>query len=99
MAVKIDPARDEVRLLKRATDWRGRRVLEIGCGDGRLTLRLAGLNPRSIEASDPDTKLIRAARRNLPARFAKKISYHTGKAGKLKYPADAFEIVVFSWVL
>jgi ubiquinone/menaquinone biosynthesis C-methylase UbiE len=99
MTIKIDPAGDEIRLLKRATDWRGKRVLEIGCGDGRLTLRLAALNPHSIEALDPGAKLIRAARKNLPARFAKKVRYHTGTAGKLKFPGASFDIIVFSWVL
>lgn len=99
MAIKIDPAKDEIRLLKKATSWRGKRVLEIGCGDGRLTLRLAALNPEAIEALDPDKNLIRMARKHLPARFAEKVRYHTGTAGKLKYPANAFDIVVFSWVL
>jgi ubiquinone/menaquinone biosynthesis C-methylase UbiE len=99
MAIRIDPAGDELRILNQAANWRGKRVLEIGCGDGRLTLRLAALHPQAIEALDPAEKLIRTARKNLPARYAGKVRYHTGTAGKLKYPANSFDIVVFSWVL
>jgi len=99
MALIIDPAKDEIRALKKAVDWRGKRVLEIGCGDGRLTLRLASLRPLKIEALDPDAKLIRAARKDLPARFAKRIHYQIGNTGYLKFPDSTFDILVFSWVL
>ncbi len=99
MALTIDPAKDEIRALKKAIDWHGQRVLEIGCGDGRLTVRLASLRPLKIEALEPDAKLIRAARKDLPARYAKRIHYQIGSTEHLKYPQNTFDIVVFSWVL
>jgi len=99
MALIIDPAKDEVRALKNAVDWRGKRVLEVGCGDGRLTLRLASLGPSKIEALEPDAKLIRAARKSLPKRYATRIHYQVGGTKDLKYPNNTFDIVVFSWVL
>ena len=73
-------------------------MLEVGCGNGRLTLRLAKLGA-AIRAIDPDPKLIREARKNLPEKFAERVRYQVGKAEKLKYPNDTFELVVFSWVL
>ena len=99
MALTIDPAKQEIRALRKATHWRGKRVIEVGCGDGRLTLRLASLRPLKIEALDPDSKLIRMARKKLPERYAQRIYYQVGHAEKLKYPADTFDIGVFSWVL
>ena len=99
MALIVDPARDEVRALRKAVNWRGKHVIEIGCGDGRLTLRLASLGPLKIEALDPDAKLIHDARKNIPDRYADRIDYHVGHAEKLKYPAGTFDIAVFSWVL
>ena len=99
MALIIDPAKNEVRALRNATYWRGKHVIEVGCGDGRLTLRLASLGPLKVEALDPDAKLIRTARKNSPKRYAQRIHYHVGHADKLKYPADMFDIGVFSWVL
>ena len=53
MRLQVDPEGNEVRALRRAGPWRGKRVLEIGCGEGRLTLRLAGLGAR-VDAIDPD---------------------------------------------
>ncbi len=98
MPLRIDPEGNEIRALKGAAAWRGQRVLEVGCGDGRLTLRLARLGAE-VHAIDPDPKLIRAARRGLPGRFAERIRYQVGTAEQLKHPDDSFDLVVFSWVL
>ena len=99
MALTIDPAKQEVRALRNATYWRGKHVIEVGCGDGRLTLRLASLGPLKVEALDPDSKLIRMARKNVSERYAERIHYQVGHAEKLKYPTSTFDIAVFSWVL
>jgi len=99
MTIRVDPERNEIRALKEAGIWRGRKVLEIGCGDGRLTLRLARLSPKLIHAIDPSADLIRAARKNLPTKLAKQIHYKVGSAEGLKFPSNSFDIAVFSWVL
>ena len=98
MPLRTDPEQHEVRALKSLTDWHGKRVLEIGCGDGRLTRRLARLGAM-VHASDPKAKLIRTARRNLPQRFAKRIRYVVGQAERLDHPSESFDIVVFAWAL
>ena len=99
MPLTMDPAGDETRALEKATDWKDRRVLEIGCGDGRLTLRLASLDPARIEALDPDADVIKAARKALPSAEKAHIKYHVAQAENLKYPPGSFDIAVFSWVL
>lgn len=99
MSLTMDPAGDEPRALEKATDWKDKRVLEIGCGDGRLTLRLASLGPARIEALDPDPDVIKAARKSLPKAEKARIRYHVAQAENLKYPPGTFHIAVFSWVL
>ena len=98
MPLVIDPSENEVRALARVAQWRGKRVLEIGCGEGRLTLRLARLGAW-VWAIDPDAKLIRAARRTLPKRLAACVNYRTGRGEVLGYPEQSFDLAVFSWSL
>jgi 2-polyprenyl-3-methyl-5-hydroxy-6-metoxy-1,4-benzoquinol methylase len=98
MALRIDPEKNEVRALQQVTDWRGKRVLEVGCGEGRLTQRLARLGAQ-VEAIDPDAQRIRAARKSLPDGLKKRVHYAVGNGAKLKYQDGAFDLVVFSWVL
>lgn len=99
MALVVDPAGAEISGLRKLVHWRGKEVLEVGCGDGRVTLRLAGLGAEKIVAFDPDSKLIRAARRNLPDRYKERILYRVGNAEKMRLKANQFDVVVFSWVL
>lgn len=99
MALHMDPAGDEVRALAAAVDWRDKQVIELGCGDGRLTLRLASLGAAHIEALDPDPDSIKLAEENLPRTEKQRINYYVGQAEALKYPPGAFDIAVFSWVL
>lgn len=98
MTLRIDPERNEIRALRQVTSWRGKRVLEVGCGDGRLTRRLAGLSAH-IQAIDPEAAQIRVARRELPRRLASRVRFRTGSAVRLEQPAETFDVVVFSWSL
>ena len=98
MALRIDPEKNEVHALKAMADWRYKRVIEIGCGSGRLTRRLAQLGAQ-VEALDPDRRLIATARKDVPARLADRIRFKVGSASDLKYPKQTFDIAVFSWVL
>ena len=98
MAIRIDPEKNEVHALKAMTDWRSKHVIEIGCGNGRLTRRLANLGAK-VEAIDPDRKLIASAKTNVPGRLADRMRFRVGSTSDLKYPAQTFDIVVFSWVL
>ncbi len=99
MPLVVDPTGKEIRALQDLMQWKGKRLLEIGCGDGRLTLRLAALGAARIEAIDPDPQRIRLARRNLPKRDSRHIHFHTGHAEKLKYANADFDAVVFAWSL
>src|SRR5512133_3550121 len=99
MTIKVDPEENEIQALRQiGVDWKNKRVLEIGCGDGRLTVRLARLGAH-IQAIDPDAESIRAARSSKPKRFADQIRYSVGSATQLKSKSESFDIVAFAWSL
>jgi len=99
MALVIDPAKVEIRLLKKATNWDGKLVLEVGCGIGRLTQRLAGLGPRRIIAIDSDSKRISTARKSFPEPLKRLVTFRNDHGEKIKYAASTFDIALFSWSL
>jgi len=96
--VRIDPDRLEVEALKEAASWRTWRVLDVGCGDGRLSQRLAGLGAL-VTGIDPARDCLREARECLPKRLAARVRYRVGDAQKLAFPNQSFDGVVFSWSL
>jgi len=98
MAIQIDPDGNEVTALESLIDWANTRVLEIGCGDGRLTVRLAEFGAH-VTGVDPDRASIRSARETLPERLADRIKYEVGSAGSFKKRRRSFDTVVFSWSL
>lgn len=98
MAITVDPQERELRALRRVSSWRQRNVLEIGCGDGRLTRRLASLGAR-VAAIDPDASRVRRARKALAGRNHGRIVYRAGSAERLPYRAREFDTVVFAWAL
>jgi len=98
MAYRIDPEKNEIKALKQVTNWRNKRVLEIGCGNGRLTRRLARLGAH-IHAIDPNADLIKRAREALPNAYATRIRFNVGKSTKLSHPNEVFDVVLFAWSL
>src|SRR5262245_9446976 len=77
----------------------GARVLEIGCGTGKLTELLAARGLR-IDAVDPGSKLIEAARRRVGD--APNVTFHVGRFEEVELPEDtydaAFSAAAFHWV-
>jgi ubiquinone/menaquinone biosynthesis C-methylase UbiE len=98
MTIRHDPERVEVLALESMLpDLVGRRVLEIGCGDGRLTRRYAG-RAGSVLAIDPDPARIAALERDKPA------GHVTARVAgfldaDLNLPDRSFDAIIFAWSL
>ena len=74
MSRVIDPDGAHLAALRRLSDFRGQRVVELGCGDGRLTLGIAA-DTASVLAFDPDAEAVELARRSLPIELAQRVTY------------------------
>ncbi|HEY6074871.1 MAG TPA: class I SAM-dependent methyltransferase [Anaerolineales bacterium] len=71
---RVDPENNETRALLDMADFNGQYVLEIGCGDGRLTWRYAEKAAR-VMAIDPVAQQIALAREQLPVQLANRIEF------------------------
>ena len=78
--------------------YRGKRVLDIGTGDGRLALGAARW-AREVTGIDPDPAAIREARANARAMHARTVRFVAGPAQRLPFRADSFDLVILSWSL
>lgn len=75
----------------------GKRVLEVGCGDGALAVELArqGARVTGIDASD---RMIEAARVHAQEASVT-VGFHVGPAEALPFEAETFDIVVAQTIL
>ena len=74
LTIKTDSEHRETRALLDVVNFRGRHVLEIGCGDGRLTWLYAD-QPARITAIDPNAEQIAFAKDNLPNHLRSRIEF------------------------
>jgi ubiquinone/menaquinone biosynthesis C-methylase UbiE len=89
---------DELREWGGSRLVRGKRVLDLGCGDGRLALGVAPLATR-VDGIDPDPEAIDAAKRNARKDRVRNVTFAAGAAQHLPYPDAAFDVVILSWTL
>ena len=98
VAWRIDPEGVESRFLSEVAPVDGLRVLELGCGDARLTYQFAE-RARSVLAVDPDADRVEAARSSLSAELAAKVELVVAGAAEVDAPAGEFDLALFSWSL
>ena len=98
MARVLDPEGAHLAALRRLADFSGERVLELGCGDGRLTLPVAAEAARVL-AFDPDAEAVERARRSLPAELAGRVEYRIASGAEIEIARCAFDLALFSWSL
>lgn len=98
MTATLDPEGAHLASLRRLVDFQGRRVLEMGCGEGRLTRGIAA-DAASVTAFDPDEERVREARASFPSDLLDRVAFQVGAAESIELPRHSFDLVVFSWSL
>ncbi len=88
-----DIERLEIQKIEQNVNVDGKRVLEIGCGDGRVTALYAA-NAKRVVAIDPDEELIRKARAT--GQYAE---FRGGVGESLEFAEASFDVVLFTFSL
>jgi 2-polyprenyl-3-methyl-5-hydroxy-6-metoxy-1,4-benzoquinol methylase len=97
--VDVDPERHEIDLLlELAPTLRGARVLEVGCGDGRLTWRYAD-RPSSVLAIDTNPERVAAACSRQSMLDGSPITFRVCPVAALDPGSGPFDVVIMSWSL
>ena len=98
MAPLLDPEGAHLGSLRRVASFEDASVLEVGCGDGRLTAGLAE-GAASVFAFDPDADAVATAKSRLAGELDERVTFRVGAAREIEIPRTQFDIVVFSWSL
>jgi predicted RNA methylase len=96
MAVRIDPEQNERAALTRiGADFEAARVLEVGCGDGRLTKTFAD-RARSVVAIEPD---VGAAKDFQGVVWPPHVEFLSVGLDAYEPGCRRFGVILFSWSL
>ena len=90
------PAR--IELAAYGVDLRGRRVADVGAGEGRLALG-AAIAAKSVLAVDPDRTALARGRTEAKRQGLRNVTFRYGTAQALRLPDQSFDVVIFSWTL
>lgn len=88
--MRDDSARKIAEKIFRFADLKGKQVLEVGCGDGRITSLLTG-SARNLVAIDPDPAQIEQARKTVSG-----ADFRIGSGERLDAADRCFDVVIFT---
>ena len=98
MNLQRDPERNESRYLHQFADFTGKRVLEIGCGEGRMTWHYAKATHTTI-GIDPDSDALRIARVDRASDLENKVLFSCAASEYLPFSKETFDLAVLAWSL
>lgn len=98
MSIQKDAEGNESRFLHLLADFKHKRVLEIGCGEGRMTWQYARA-PHTTIGIDTDTDALRIAKLDRPVALEDKVFFASAASEYLPFSKETFDIAVLAWSL
>lgn len=95
MTKREDPENVEMKVAFKHISFDKKEVLEIGCGEGRLTFQFAGMAKR-VMAIDPESEDVKIAKRGVRKNLAKKVTFRVGRGEELTFPNESFDNVFYT---
>lgn len=88
--MKEDSAQKIYEKIVQYADLKNKDILEVGCGDGRISSLLAQ-DSESLVAIDPDIGSIEHAKTNISG-----VDFRIGSGEKLDFPDNCFDLLIFT---
>jgi len=102
MPVQLDPDRYEIKALFDCVgSFAGQRVLEVGCGDGRITWSYAA-QAGHVTAIDPKAEKISLAKEKMPAELSPQLEFQATDLEQFykNYGTGRrYDLAILSWSL
>jgi ubiquinone/menaquinone biosynthesis C-methylase UbiE len=98
MPIQKDPEGAEILHMEKAVTFTGRNVLELGCGDGRLTWKYA-LSAGRVTGVDPDGEALRSAIKSRQEDLEQSVSFVRASSLALPFPHEEFDLAILAWTL
>jgi ubiquinone/menaquinone biosynthesis C-methylase UbiE len=93
-----DPDGVETSAIAALVQLEGKRVVDVGCGTGRLTT-LAAASATAVYAFDPDADSVAKAQASLSEEARKRVRFAVHDAEALDVPRRRFDVALCGWSL
>jgi 2-polyprenyl-3-methyl-5-hydroxy-6-metoxy-1,4-benzoquinol methylase len=98
MPIVVDPDGVEPATIRELIDVSGLRVVDVGCGYGRLSFACAR-DGAEVYGFDSDEESIAKAQSETPRALRRRIRFEVAHAAEAELPRGEFDLALFSWSL
>jgi ubiquinone/menaquinone biosynthesis C-methylase UbiE len=98
MSLQKDSDRNEIKFLRKLVDLKDKYVLEVGCGEGRLTWQYVDATRLTVGV-DVDGDSLRVARVDCPSDVKDIVHLARADSTHLPFAKEKFDIAILAWSL